>query len=98
MSKPHGVTMLLTHSKKKISQVVIALFLTQSGATMADIGDFEIPESSDSLESITAPEDWPVEGIEVDLKGGAAMIDGFVGDSLGVLDLKGGSGIRSKLG
>lgn len=89
MSKPHGVTMLLTHSKKKISQVVIALFLTQSGATMADIGDFEIPESSDSLESITAPEDWPVEGIEVDLKGGAAMIDGFVGDSLGVLDLKG---------
>lgn len=56
---------------------------------MADIGDFEIPESSDSLESITAPEDWPVEGIEVDLKGGAAMIDGFVGDSLGVLDLKG---------
>ena len=89
MSKPHGVTMLLTHSKKKISQVVIALFLTQSGATMADIGDFEIPESSDSLESITAPEDWPVEGIEVDLKGGSAMIDGFVGDSLGVLDLQG---------
>ncbi len=50
MSKPHGVTMLLTHSKKQISKAVIALFLTQSGVAMADLGDIEPPYSDDEIQ------------------------------------------------
>lgn len=88
MSKPHGVTMLLTHSKKKISQVVIALFLTQSGVAMADLGDIEPPYSNDEIQIFAPSDSWPESRWEIDLKGGAGLVESIEVDG-GVIDVKG---------
>ena len=88
MSKPHGVTMLLTHSKKQISKAVIALFLTQSGVAMADLGDIEPPYSDDEIQIFDPSDAWPESRWEIDLKGGAGLVEGIEVDG-GVIDVKG---------
>lgn len=80
--------MLLTHSKKQISQVVIALFLTQSGVAMADLGDIEPPYSNDEIQIFDPSDSWPESRWKIDLKGGAGLVEGIEVDG-GVIDVKG---------